>query len=98
MKALPHTDELDAVARRCVWFRSPVEALADLDHLVAHVLTFGMQSDVRTLRKHLTDAELAHCLESAPAGVFDDRSWAYWNWMLRDLRIPPPLPQRTFAA
>lgn len=98
MTALPQTPELEAVARRCVWFKSPAEALDDPEHLIAHVLTFGMPKDVATLRAHVSDVDLAEALEHAPPGIYDGRSWSYWNWMLRGLAQAPPMPRRTFAA
>lgn len=88
MNALPRTADLEHVARRCVWFKSTEAALARPVHLVAHVLTYGMPSDVKTLRKYVSDTELAEAVENAPAGIFDGRSWAYWRLML-------DLPQKT---
>lgn len=84
------------MARRCVWFKQPEEALRDPTHFIAHVLTYGLHEDVRTLRRHVTDAELAEAVAEAPAGVFDGRSWAYWQWILFGRRTPPPLPERQF--
>jgi hypothetical protein len=84
MKPLPHTAELETVARHTVWFKKPAEALEEPFHLVAHVLTYGTHEDVMML-------------EQAPPGIFDPRSWAYWN--LKIGRYPaPPLPQRSFSA
>jgi hypothetical protein len=94
---LAATPELEAVARRCVWFKPPAEALADPDHLIAHVLTFGRHEDVRELRRHVGDAELAAALDRAPPGVFDGRSWAYWRLVVLGERTPPPRPERRLA-
>ena len=58
MKPLPHTPELENVARNTVWFKLPVEAIDEPFHLVAHVLTFGTHEDVTTLRKYISDSEL----------------------------------------
>jgi hypothetical protein len=93
MRPLPNTPEVAAVARRTVWFKSPEQAIDDPVHLVAHVLTFGTHEDVKTLRRFVTDDELRQALDSAPPGIFDPRSWAYWN--LKVGRYPaPPLPKR----
>lgn len=97
MTPLPLTPDLILVAKRCVWFKSPVDALSNVDHLVAHVLTFGMHRDVQTLRAYLSDSELGDALDRAPPGIFDARSWAYWNWILLDRADPPPMPRRTFG-
>ena len=94
MKQLPHTPDLEAVARNTVWFKSPEEAINEPIHLVAHVLTFGTHADVTTLRRYLSEDELVEAIDHAPPGIFDPRSWAYWN--LKIGRYPaPPLPKRT---
>ncbi|MGH8178331.1 MAG: hypothetical protein ACREV5_18900, partial [Steroidobacter sp.] len=37
--------------------------------------------------------EILEALEHAPPGIFDKRSWAYWNLMVG--RVPaPPMPVR----
>ena len=96
MKALPHTPELEDVARNTVWFRTPAEALDEPFHLVAHVLTYGTHEDVKALRRYLSDDELRDAIDHAPADVFDPRSWTYWNLKLG--RYPaPPLPKRVFG-
>jgi hypothetical protein len=87
---LPPTPELRRLAERVVWFKSAEASLRDPAHLVAHVLTFGTHEDVKTLRRHLSDAQLRAALERAPAGVFDARSWAYWTLMLDAPRAPLP--------
>lgn len=85
--------ELKAVARRVVWFKAPEEALVDKTHFLAHVMTYGTVEDVLTARKHFSAEEFRAALENAPAGVFDPRSWAYWNTVLGRLPVPP-LPKR----
>ena len=93
MKPLPLTPELERVARRCVWFKEPREALADTPEFLAYVLTYGTHEDVKAVRRHVTDMELTEALDHAPPGVFDGRSWAYWNLKLG--RYPaPPFPER----
>lgn len=95
MRPLPNTPELHAVARRMVWFQDADEALGDPLHLIAHVLTYGTYGDVTVLRRYVSDDELRCAVENAPPGIFDARSWAYWN--LKIGRYPaPPLPSRGF--
>jgi hypothetical protein len=93
MKPLPCNDELLGVAERTVWYKTPDEAVADPLNFVAHVLTYGTQEDVKTLRRYLDLDDIRDALDHAPAGVFDERSWSYWNAMVG--RFPtPPLPKR----
>ena len=93
MNDLPNIPALIALARRTVWFQQPSEALADPVHLIAHVLTYGTHADVKVLRRYVSDDDLREAIERAPAGIFDARSWAYWN--LKIGRWPaPPLPAR----
>jgi hypothetical protein len=93
MKPFPATPELLSVAERVVWFKSPLEALADPIHFLAHVMTYGTVEDLRALEGLAGRREFTETLEHAPPGVFDARSWAYWN--LKCGRKPaPPLPVR----
>lgn len=93
MKPLPMTPDLLHVARRVVWFKEPEEALAEPVHFLAHLMTYGTVEDLKAVQGVAGLEEFREVLERAPAGVFDARSWAYWN--LKCGRIPvPPLPAR----
>ena len=93
MKPLPPTPALLAVAQRVVWFKEPADALADPVHFLAHVMTYGTVEDLRALQGIVGPGEFQEVLDQAPPGVFDARSWAYWN--LKCGRVPvPPLPVR----
>ncbi|MFO1187903.1 MAG: hypothetical protein U1E87_10910 [Alphaproteobacteria bacterium] len=95
MKPLPATEPLKRVAERVVWYKPPAEALADPIHFLAHVMTYGTLEDVRAVKSEVAPALWREALERAPAGIFDARSWAYWNLCLG--REPaPPLPARRF--
>jgi hypothetical protein len=95
MTRLTLTDDLARVARRCVWFEPPERAIADPARFAAYVLTYGTHEDVKVLRAQVDDAALRALLDKAPPGIFDPRSWAYWNLKLG--RFPaPPTPVRTF--
>lgn len=93
MKPLPETSELLAVAERVVWFKPPREALAEPVHFLAHVMTYGTIEDLGALHGVAGPDAFRETLDNAPPGVFDARSWAYWN--LKCGREPaPPLPVR----
>ena len=88
MNPLPKTPALLAVATRVVWFKEPADALADPLHFLAHVMTYGTVEDLRALESVVGAKEFLETLDGAPAGIFDKRSWAYWN--LKFGRIPTP--------
>lgn len=93
MKPLPVTPEILNVARRVVWFREPAEELTDPIHFLAYVMSIGTVDDLKALQGVVGKDEYCEVLEKAPPGIFDARSWAYWN--LKCGRQPaPPLPVR----
>ncbi|MFO1172275.1 MAG: hypothetical protein U1E49_15070 [Hyphomicrobiaceae bacterium] len=93
MKALPHTPELLDVARRVVWFQDGEETLRHPLTFLAYLMTFTTPSDFAVVRQHASLDDFREALEHAPPGVFDVRSWTYWNIVCG--RDPvPPMPQR----
>jgi hypothetical protein len=97
VNALPLTPEIEAIARRVIWFEPPTQAVGDTARFLAYTMTYGDDSDMREVRRFLSDDDLRDALDHAPAGIFDPRSWAYWNLKLG--RYPtPPLPQRMIPA
>ena len=97
MTCLELTPDLRRAATRCVWFKSPDEAVENPAEFTAYVLTYGLRDDWRALRDQVTDEQLRAWLETAPPGVFDARSWAYWHHVLGKLPVPPR-PVRTFPT
>ena len=96
MRRIPVTSQTLAVARRIVWFEDPERALADPVRFMAYAMAYAVHQDMRLIREHVTDDEFREALDTAPPGIIDPRSWAYWN--LRMGRFPaPPLPRRTFG-
>lgn len=94
MKPLSLTEELKKVSQRVVWFEGPEKALSDPVRFVAYAMTHGTHEDMKVVRRHLSDDELREAMDQAPPGIFDGRSWAYWNLKLG--RYPtPPLPKRS---
>jgi hypothetical protein len=92
MKALPITPELLRVVRRFIWFEEPERALADPVQFLAHA--FGTVEDLKALHGIVGKDEFREVLEQAPPGIFDARSWAYWN-LVCGHQPAPPLPVRT---
>jgi hypothetical protein len=97
MKSVPATTESLKVAQRVVWFKDPAEALANPIHFLAHVMTYGTLEDIVALNTIVTPGQFREALERAPPGIFDPRSWAYWN--VKFGRDPvPPMPVRTMTT
>lgn len=82
MIQLPQTPGLLAVAERVVWFQSPEKTLAEPIRFLAHVMTFGTLSDLRALEGLVGRDDFRETIANAPAGVFDQRSWAFLNLKL----------------
>lgn len=89
----PQTEELAELARRIIWFEAPADALADPTRFLAYLMTYGTAEDIAVARRYFAEADFREAVEQAPPGIFDERSWAYWNLIAG--RYPaPPLPQR----
>ena len=95
MLKLTLTDELRKAAERCVWFERPETSLAAPARLAAYIFTYGSLEDVKALRAQITQSDLRSLIDDAPPGIYDARSWAYWNLMI-DRYDTPPMPQRQF--
>jgi hypothetical protein len=91
------SEDLKRVAKRVVWFKTPEETLQEPKLFLAHLMTYGTLEDIATAMKYYCEADLDLVLKDPPAGVFDHRSWNYWNLRFHHEPIPA-LPQRTFPA
>ena len=91
MRPIPITPQTTEVARRIIWFEGPEKALANPVRFMAYAMTYAHHKDMRVIRRYVSDDEIRHALDTAPPGIIDPRSWAYWN--LKMGRFPPP-PQR----
>jgi len=68
-------DALRDVAPRVVWFKTPVEAMADEAYFLTYALARGTMSDIRTVRHVIGDARIGRALDSAPPGLLTARQW-----------------------
>lgn len=85
--------ELEILAHKLLWWKSPTAALQDTPRFLAQVMVYGTPEDIGLIQKYFTPADLLAILKNPPVGVFDGRSWAYWHLKL-DNYPPPPLPTR----
>jgi hypothetical protein len=89
MKPLPHNQDLLSLAPRIIWFESPERALSDPVRFLAYVMTYGTLADIAVVRRYLDLDDFREALESAPPGIIDKRSWAYWNTITGRHPVPP---------
>ena len=90
------TETLKQLARKYVWWKTPNEAIAMPERIIAQVMNLGDYADVRTLAEQVGDTQLRDVLAHAEAGQFNERSWTYWHYRLglAELGQITPLPAR----
>lgn len=87
---------LEAIAQRVVWWKPPAETLTDRRYFLARVMALGTFDDVRFVQGQFSPEAFRAVLDDPPPGVFDPRSWAYWNLMFD--RETPELPRRRLPS
>ena len=89
MKPFEPTPELLEVAARVVWFKDPPETLKDPIHFLAYAMRYGTADDlVKLEREGVGIEEYSEVINNAPAGIFDRRSWNYWNLLCGKTTVP----------
>ncbi|HTU33684.1 MAG TPA: hypothetical protein VMF66_07770 [Candidatus Acidoferrum sp.] len=91
MKAF--SPELRAVAERVMWFETAEDALLSTERFLAYLMTHGTLEELLIARKYFSSEEFDRTLRNAPPGIFDPRSWNYWNLVYKHVPVPP-LPKR----
>ena len=86
-------------ARKYVWWKTPQEAVATPERVLAQVMNIGDYADVQQLAALVGDDVLRDVLRHAQAGQFNGRSWAYWHYRLGLAPVDqvPDLPVRRWA-
>jgi hypothetical protein len=93
MKPLPCNADLLRVAPRVLWFESAEQALADPVRFLTYAMTYATADEIAVLRRYVELDDFREALEQAPAGIMDERSWAYWNIVTGRYPVPP-MPRR----
>jgi hypothetical protein len=93
LKPIPLDANTAALAKRLVWFDPPEKTLAYPARFLAYAFALARSQEMKVIRRYVDDASLREALRSAPPGIIDARSWAYWHVML-DMGEAPPLPTR----
>jgi hypothetical protein len=84
------------LATKYIWWKSPEEAVAMPERVMAQVMNIGDYGDVQLLANQVGDEVLHGVIAHAEAGQFNERSWTYWHYRLglAALEQVPPLPAR----
>ncbi|MBV1707851.1 MAG: hypothetical protein KGQ37_11665 [Hyphomicrobiales bacterium] len=83
-----------------IWWKTPSDAVAYPERLLAQVMDMGSWDDVEALEAAMGDDGLRAILRHSGAGWFSEKSWAYWHYRLglaSAERPPPPLVARKLA-
>jgi hypothetical protein len=90
---------LKPLASKYIWWKTPDEAVAMPERVIAQVMNIGDYSDVQALASQVGDSVLREILTHAQAGQFNERSGAYWHYRLGLASVDhvPALPVRKFA-
>jgi hypothetical protein len=91
---MTYPKDLCGIAERVVWFERAEETLRYPKRFLAYLMTFGTLEEILTAKKYFSDEDFQEVLLDAPAGIFDARSWSYWNSVYKN-NPTPPLPFRT---
>ena len=77
-----------------VWWKTPQEALASPERLIAQVMNIGTYDDVQRLTAGTEKDMLRGILRNAQAGYFNPKSWAYWHYRLGLVKSGEQIPGR----
>ncbi|MCY7305516.1 MAG: hypothetical protein LH632_05090 [Rhodoferax sp.] len=90
---------LKKLAGKYIWWKTPDDAVAKPQRVIAQVMNIGDCCDVQELAVLFGDDVLRRVLEHAEPGYFNARSWACWHYLLQLAVVNqvPPLPVRRFA-
>ena len=92
-------EALKRLASKYVWWKTPDEAVAMPERVMAQVMDIGDYADVQALAAEVGEDALREVLTHAEAGQFSKRSWAYWHYRLGLAAVEddvPPVPVRRF--
>jgi len=80
---------------RYIWWKSPEEAVALPDRVIARIMDIGLLEDISGLLELFSKEELNDVLQGAEVGQFREKSWHFWHYYLTDCAVGevPPIPQ-----
>lgn len=94
---MDYSAELRDVVERVMWFENAEDALQYPKRFLAYLMTFGTLDEILIARRYFSDPDFEAVLADPPPGIFDPRSWTYWN-VVYHRRPIPPLTERVIPA
>lgn len=86
--------ELNSIGERVNWYTPPDTLLDDKCRFLCEIMARGTLQDVVITRQAFPTREFQEAYETAPPGLFDKRSWAYWGLILFSDPEGHPYPVR----
>jgi len=95
---LADNPEVQKLALRHVWWKTPKQALENQDEFLAQILNRAPLEDLQITTKYFSTENLKHALLNHPPGTINERSWHFWNIVLLNTPVNeiPELPKRKF--
>lgn len=90
---------LKSLAKKYIWWKTPDEAIAMPERVIAQVMNIGDYDDVQILVHQVGDDMLRNVLIHAEIGQFSEQSWTYWHYRLGLSKVDcvPEMPSRRFV-
>jgi hypothetical protein len=87
--------DLDILATRYVWWKTPAESQNNRRWFIARLMNLATDEDMKIVRQYFTDDDFRAALAGAVAGEFSPARWMRWH--LEFGLDVPRLPLRKFG-
>ena len=78
----PMNQELIEVAKRINWFDNPETLVKNKDRFLCYFMQYCQAKDFVIVKKYFSQQQFRKALDTAPPGIIDVRSRAYWEIVL----------------
>ena len=77
--------DLIEVAKRVNWFDKPEDLLKNTNRFLCYFMQYCQAKDFAVVKKKYSQQQFREALDTAPPGIIDARSRAYWEIVLRKM-------------
>jgi hypothetical protein len=74
--------ELIGIAKRINWFDNPETLVNNTDRFLCYFMQYCQAKDITIVKKYFSQQQFRKALDTAPPGIIDARSRAYWEIVL----------------